>query len=437
MSGVISKLQPASYRGISFLVPSESKKSGIKSAVKDYPGTNRKRFVEQLGAAAPEFSITAVVHGLDAIERRIRLEQALEQQGTGILVHPSLGRITCVALDYTSSSDDTSVGEFKFDITFSRTEPNISLSDIGATIRKVSRLAGISFDSIDNSLIRIYRDTRFNDVLRAAKSSYNQITAAVKTAIELRAVYNESVNTASGFIGLAQGFVSETSNLFAGGIGGVDALNIGRLGDLFDTVRRIDNTSGTAVRIGSGYASSSRTLYRSALATADNPAQLIAAWQSLCYYNSGRVKKPLTTAKRIDLEANLGVIEDHCRINALISFFEAAAYANYRTENDLLFVRDNLNERYSALIENAEEGTLGRDPDVRSALSLIRTNTLQVMDEKLQNVWRIVDINPSQTSLALVTYQYYGSIDNIDVIKNLNQNVSVSIITEPIKGVSD
>lgn len=87
------KLQPASFRGVPFHVESDDLSAGRRTQTHEYPGRN-KPYTEDLGRATRKGSIEAFLIGDDYMAARDRLLAALEQGGSGELVHPWHGRMT-------------------------------------------------------------------------------------------------------------------------------------------------------------------------------------------------------------------------------------------------------------------------------------------------------------------------------------------------------
>ncbi|MCK9389761.1 MAG: DNA circularization N-terminal domain-containing protein [Sulfuritalea sp.] len=86
------KLQPASFRGIPFDVETGDLTTGRRNQTHQYPGRDVP-YTEDLGRAARKVSIEAFLVGDDYMERRDQLLKALEQGGSGELVHPWHGRM--------------------------------------------------------------------------------------------------------------------------------------------------------------------------------------------------------------------------------------------------------------------------------------------------------------------------------------------------------
>lgn len=120
MRGPPIKLQPASFRGASFGVTSDSLDTGRRTVKHEFPG-REKPYVEDLGRKTRSFSIEGFVVGKDYADRRNELLSALEQSGTGVLIHPYYGEMT-VQVDNVSVSHSAQDGGMAiFSITF--TEP--------------------------------------------------------------------------------------------------------------------------------------------------------------------------------------------------------------------------------------------------------------------------------------------------------------------------
>lgn len=85
--------QPASFRGVPFYVDADELSAGRRGQVHEYPQRD-KPFVEDLGRKARKFTITAYVVGNDYMDRRDALLKAVEEAGSGTLVHPDFGSLT-------------------------------------------------------------------------------------------------------------------------------------------------------------------------------------------------------------------------------------------------------------------------------------------------------------------------------------------------------
>lgn len=98
MSWATQNLRPASFRGVPFEVDSDERSAGRRVEVTEFAKRDRPAF-EDFGAKLRRLSIEAVLVGDDAVAQAARLEQALCQPGSGILIHPWYGELTIVVVD--------------------------------------------------------------------------------------------------------------------------------------------------------------------------------------------------------------------------------------------------------------------------------------------------------------------------------------------------
>ncbi|WLR92945.1 DNA circularization N-terminal domain-containing protein [Shinella zoogloeoides] len=80
-------LRRASFRGVSFWVEAEDLAGGKRLARHEYAG-GRTTYLEEMGLATPDFSVTAYLVGDDSDARAILLTQAAQTPGPGRLVLP-------------------------------------------------------------------------------------------------------------------------------------------------------------------------------------------------------------------------------------------------------------------------------------------------------------------------------------------------------------
>ena len=94
-------LQPASWRGLPFSVLQSEIHAGRKTAIHNYPFRDVV-WVEDLGKKGRQYTFRAFVVGDDCYQQEQALLDAVEQEGPGTLVHPSLGERTVSLVDYSS-----------------------------------------------------------------------------------------------------------------------------------------------------------------------------------------------------------------------------------------------------------------------------------------------------------------------------------------------
>jgi prophage DNA circulation protein len=96
------QLQPGSWRGVGFVLDSGQTAAGRRIALHEYPYRD-DAWAEDLGKLPPRFIVQAFLVGDDVYQQRDRMLRVVEQAGSGTLVHPTLGSIQCVLLDFSAT----------------------------------------------------------------------------------------------------------------------------------------------------------------------------------------------------------------------------------------------------------------------------------------------------------------------------------------------
>jgi prophage DNA circulation protein len=118
----VSWLQ-ASFRGAPFEVEDHGRSGGPRFIIHEFPGRSDAD-AEANGQHAPRFSIEAHVIGDDYLAKLARLEEALNQETPGELVHPSRGTLLVVPDGPYSVHENTrELGKAKISITFAVVGP--------------------------------------------------------------------------------------------------------------------------------------------------------------------------------------------------------------------------------------------------------------------------------------------------------------------------
>ena len=117
MSEWRDRKQGASFRGVPFLVDTDSVPVGRRTQVHEYPQRDQP-FVEDLGRRTRQYKFTGFVIGDDFLAQRDRLLTALDTPGAGELVHPWFGRLTVTAGECELSHARDELGMARFNLVF-------------------------------------------------------------------------------------------------------------------------------------------------------------------------------------------------------------------------------------------------------------------------------------------------------------------------------
>lgn len=99
MSEWRDRLRPASFRGVEFHVEISARVGGRRIQMHEFPKRDQP-YAEDLGRRGRLHPVTAYLIGGDYVFRRDDLVEALEREGAGALVHPTMGSFNVVCSTY-------------------------------------------------------------------------------------------------------------------------------------------------------------------------------------------------------------------------------------------------------------------------------------------------------------------------------------------------
>lgn len=404
---VFENLQPASFRNVSFLVNSETKAGGKKTVSHEYVN-NDKRFTEELGLLPPRFTIEAIVSGDDAIARRFQLEDALDKPGLATLVHPIYGSVQVKSTTYSVSSNQTRIGEFRFSINFETSEAVVTPTITTVTTAAAENAADTNRANINNTFEGNYQPPTKPEEQTETANKATEIFEDVKAAI-------------IGVTGTIEEKVSDFTRVVDDAIA-----------DVFTIVQSAEGLKDTL-----------EAVYSTALDVANTPVDLADAWESLIDFGFLDVKRDLSTVSRLISEGNKVLLNEHTRLSALTNLYEALVFKDFQTEPELDAARKLLNGSYQRLLKEYTEdidtenlSNIASDQDVQTSFAELRVLSGKIFNQVEQNIWRVVDISPGKTSMALTAYRYYGDLDNLSLLQSLNPDVNHARLNQDIQAVS-
>lgn len=407
MVDFVDNLLPASFNGVSFLVPSESVDRGKKYAIHEYANTD-VRYVEELGKLPPIFTLTGIVHGSDSFNQRLQLENALERKGLKELVHPIYGAIQVKSLDFSVSSSQTEVGQFVFNMKFAQSRENITPSPSTPTNATISGQADLSRENLDNRLEALYTPPKtsetFNRVVATLQDTFDTVRDEIQKVVGL---------STTGAARFSRVYRTVTNNITA----------------IVSDAETLKNNI--------------TLFYTAALDAPVFVEQLGNAWDRLLQEPLTISSPPTTEQQSIRQQDNYAIVE-HMRLTALASSYEAKVYTEYSTDVDLANARAFLNENYKNQLKRKNEeiqetglASVADGADVRSSFADLRSLARKVFDEREKAVFRITTINPRLTSMSLAAYRYYGNHDLLAQLLTLNPDINHAQFDAEIKALTE
>jgi len=191
----MSKLRPASFRGVQFQVLEGQLKFGRRSVIHDYPFRDTV-WVEDLGRMARRIAFTAFIVGDDVIAQRDRLIKVCEEAAAvegGELVHPTLGRVTVSLADGVGCAERWDRGRY-FELAFSFVEQGKRIFPNSAVDTQASVASAA------------------DKAKAAAKASLiSSVAGALKSGL---GVVAQATSAVAAWAGAAQRLVNDATNLY-------------------------------------------------------------------------------------------------------------------------------------------------------------------------------------------------------------------------------
>jgi len=399
-----SQLLPASFKGVSFSVRSESSSEiGRKLVLHEYVNSG-ERFVEDQGRIPPKFSIRAFVHGADFIARADRLEQALNEEGSGRLSMPVFGVIEVFAGAYSKDASQQTVGEISYVIPFfaGRPAPGPSVSRVG--IEDVYQAGDEARKAIEDVFASDYPAPQTSANSVAATGDLNNIikniSNTIKTTLPVEDL--EKVLRITDTVDLnAAKLVRDADSLglftFAGvpdlpGLWQQISLGLSRASAFGNGIEPLS----LLTNLGGGLSLSINDVNRAT--SIDPTSSEIPLW-------------PETTKERIDRNTAREVNAQANRIASLVGLYEVAAARSYTTDDEIIATRrliEDLHERIMRL-ETFNHDLIQSNPLIRSTVESARLSALDVLGQKEQETFQIITDNTgSPTSSFVRSYLLYA-----------------------------
>ncbi|WDH24111.1 DNA circularization protein [Pseudomonas chlororaphis] len=398
------QLLPASFRGVSFLIPLTSVPVGMKGQLHEFPQRDMP-FFEQLGKQAQVHKMTAWIIGDDCFERRDKLIEALETPGGGELVHPWLGRLQVKAGECDMSHDLTAGGMVVFDLTF---YPDMPLKMPGAKVNTQAQVVNSSESLLTSSLNR-YKTAMatVNKARLGLQQMRNSLSGVFSVIQQQFAPFANVFTDATGFAQSLMNSPGSLSSLFSGYFSSFSGFNF------FSSSTGGGESSGgreSASSLASGLG------YRGAVAEA---AQQTEAVSSINVVSSGG---GVDTAAASQATANLvqdavlvqiGLIVSEMPVATQPELIESTPSVEQQAilpvvrpevpvADDVIELRDNLNEAVF-------EASLKAGPEHYLVLNSFRQTVVKHLTAVAASGVRLVDITPPETLSALVlAYRRFG-----------------------------
>lgn len=188
------RLQPASFRGVPFVVSEHEHGTGRRLALHVYPGRDRP-WPEDMGRRAREFEIEALLVGRDYIAATEALLAACEAPGPGLLVHPYRGRhlVSCGEVRQRESTREGRMA--RFTLSFVEAGSDAQPAAEADPAADAAAAAGSAREAVGSAFVEDYGSSPVPDFLVAEAEEDARAVAAELGAAAAAAVRAVSVRS--------------------------------------------------------------------------------------------------------------------------------------------------------------------------------------------------------------------------------------------------
>jgi prophage DNA circulation protein len=391
MSLFFDSLLPASFKGVPFFFISDSREDGRRIVIHEY--VNKNDEPEDLGRNLPQHNISGVIKGANYFQDKINFENALNSEGDGILVHPYLGNIPCVCLSFGIDESLSSLGIATYSLQFKVVNKNIypaPTSDVRTIIANLYRQI---YKQLGEILENYYKITnilnvnligdKLNDLANILRNSVKTLGGTFDTAAEANSTIKNFINNS---------YKVAASNIKIGGA-------------IADVIGSVDNIS------------------------TDGELRFNIA-NNLFGFGFNDIFLDLKTQRLEERNTNFKLINGAINALFLTNKIDAAKLITYNNSDAIEEKENSINESYFELINNDNVFL----PDaILTLLRKLRVNAKTFFNAERTQVSKVITITINPQPLANLVYDYYGSLDNFETIRELNNIYNTGRVAGEIK----
>lgn len=410
------KIQPASFRDVQFFVKSHSGNFGRRVISHEFPFSDLP-FTEDLGKKSRSFQIEGFLIGEDYFAQKDKLIAACEQFGSGILVHPYLGRlqINCQSLSINESLDDGGIANLSFQFIESG-DALIAIVDTDKTAKLTSSTTAIKISSLNN-FKEIYeiKDT-LKSGIQKAKDALNQTLDNLNKAQKLCADIAQTGNDLAQFVRESSNaidkiilFPDKVSALFESAYGALST-SIDKFNSKNSPKRLMAAASLLSSASGSLASPNTAALNSSSVqkSSPENDTKRRNAWMNLSQTKVNQVQILNSTSKEAQIEqTNKNIIELTTNALALSYLADAAASSSFASSDDVSNTRNLILKLADSILEHSliSDGMFNAIQNMQACLS----EALLATENKLPLI-SIFNLTKNTNVLSFL----YDNFENLD-----------------------
>ncbi|VEF08433.1 prophage PSPPH01, DNA circulation protein [Pseudomonas fluorescens] len=381
------EMLPASFRGVSFLIPQASVPIGMKVQLHEFPQRDEP-YAEQLGKQAQVHRLVCWIIGDDCFERRDKFIEALQKPGAGELVHPWLGRMQVKAGEAEVTHEYTQGGMASFAVTF---YPDIPLTFPKPKVNTQQQVVKASETFWESALRRYKAAMAAVDQAKLGIARLRNTLSGVYTAIQQQ--FSSIVGVFTNLTGFVQSLINAPDALSA--LFGSYFSDFS-LDDYFgeesdsnyrDSVASATQQTESIVSINTVSQAGGVDAAAASQATANLVQDALLMQVALIVSQMPIASQPVSTVSAPSVEQQA---------------VQPVVRAEVPVADDVIELRDTLNEAIF-------QASLKADPEHYIVLNTLRQSIVKHLTAVAESGVRLVEITPPETLSALVlAYRRFG-----------------------------
>lgn len=391
----LATLAEGNYKGASFHYQTNEITGGRKKISHEYPG-KKERFVEDNGGLEKKFSLTVWTDDNTSFGQRDALIEALENEDLGTLEFQTFSQEDVAAIDYTMRDEIKMAGVSQFTINFEKSSPQVFPSQLagnkGFLANLKSKILGDSEAKFDSAFASV----------KNAKQKFDSATTNVKAAAR-------KINAASKRVQAA-------GNSFS---------------DFTTSINQVVSSVNSLVQSPAILANKINSALSNLQLAYDNSKDAFNVFKGMFGFSQEDQNADGNSQTQKDIKNNQNQLNNLINVGVLAIAYEAAANIDFADVDELNQVQSDLENGWNSLPETI-------DPDILKTLITMRIEAAKLFADLSIGLPNVIDyevLNP--TSLNVLVYQLYGSLDLKNTIRDLNNFRDTSAVSGTIKVLSN
>lgn len=385
-------LLPSSLNGVTFYSSGFETESGRRIINHDFINSN-VREMQDIGAFPKIFSFYDVSINPDNYAfNKAALMSILDNGGFMDLVHPFFGSVR-VKLDGTykvlESFNKIGLANFQFTLKIAEEEnfPTALIGDSSTILKNTSTAIEYLKIPFENSF-EVRNSVNFLDVKNKIEEFNNFVNDVVMTFVSAEESLSEFQNEYEDFLANQYKLIEAPGNLIS---------------NIFEIMELLN-------------------------ASVENVEDAIETMNSFYRFGEEDEEINLNTFSNVQDYNNRQLLNLSIQAAALLFNYQNSTLKKYLTVDDINKQRNSMEVVYNKILNNPMS-----DSYDFTTVNIARNDMRQFFELELLQAYRITTVDINEIPITTLTYQYYGSLDNVDTLIELNKIYDLSAVKGSIK----